>query len=697
MRKTRGWNFNFRKIVRFRMNGRSLRVKWMGLISAAILLSLIGSSAMNFGTMQASLAETFAKANATQVESATRELRMFAEQYEKAVEGMAGEIGRMSRRSGNSNQDIASMLQDVKAQDHSLLGAYFIPASTGQQLTTHEKGHSGDAREMLPYKLALQNKDTSWTDVRLDELSGKMTVSIVTPVLTGEDVYGVAGFDIDLNGIGLLRESNEKFGDNKLVIYDNQGLIISSFMQGLDGTNIDPNASGSIPGVPDALSEPADMKRNFGWVADVAAGQRSGIDMEWEDVRYKGEVSFVYSMNWSVVSFVDKQALTDSLFEFVATSLISLAIGLIIGALAAYIIATGLLKTINSLRMTIAKTAEGDLMSEFGYAKQDEIGELATSYNTMLGSMRALIRKVDISVQAVEETAGFVTTIASENATSGVEIARSADEIARGASHTSTEIEKSSEAVHVLSREIETLIGQSGDIKLVLAESSRDLKSGNSQVEQLEQSYTRLEQAFGKVSDIVNHLSRQSQSIASVAKAIFAITDQTNILSINASIEAARAGEHGRGFAVVAGEVRSLAVQAKQSAKSIHATISEMLSQTESLVSVVGDTNAMNETQRIAVSEVSRAMSSMNDSLGRMQSRLQGERGTIASIEAQKETVVASIQTILAVSEQTTASTQQIASTMDMQTESIGEVSEHASRLVELVAELKLTVSKFRT
>ncbi|MCR2806926.1 methyl-accepting chemotaxis protein [Paenibacillus soyae] len=696
MIKIREWKNVLRRGVRFRMNGRSLRVKWMALISAAVLLALLGSTAMNFGIMQASLGETFADGNAIQVESATREFRMFAEQYEKSAERMAGEIGRISQRAGYTDSDIASMLQEVKAQDQSLLGAFYISAATGQLLMTHETGHAGDAREMPLYKLAEQKKDTAWTDVRMDDISGKMTVSIVTPVLIGDEWRGVAGFDIDLNGIGLLRESNERFGDKKLIIYDNQGLIISSFMQGLDGTNIDPNASGKLPGVADALAEAADMKQSFGWVADVAAGERSGIDFKWDGVGYKGEVSFVYSMNWTVVSFMDKKTLTGSLFEFLGTSLIALAIGLVIGALAAYYIATGLLKTINSLRSTIAKTSEGDLVTEFRYDKQDEIGELASSYNAMLGSMRGLIRRVHASVEAVEETASGVEYVSGENAVSGKEVARSAEEIARGASHTSSEIEKSSEAVHALSRDIETLIGQSDEMKLVLADSSRDLEGGNSQVVRLEQSYVRLEQAFGQVSAMVDELSRQSQSISSVTKAIFEITQQTNLLSINASIEAARAGEHGKGFAVVANEVRSLADQAKLSAKRIQETINGMLAQTAELVAVVGATNAMNETQRTAVAEVSKAMGRMNDSLGRMQAHMQGELGTISGIEAQKEKVVASIQTILAVSEQTTASTQQIASTMDMQTESIAVVSQHAGRLVELVAELKDAVAQFR-
>lgn len=682
-----------RKITR--MNVRSLRIKWMALISAAVLIALVGSTAMLFITVRASLENTFSEGNAVQVESATRAVRMLTEQYEKSVEQLAGSIEMTTHYSDNPDEAIGYLLEQTKAKDPSLQGVYFIAAETGKLHRSPAIDSLHDARETPMYKLALQNKDTAWTDVREDELTGTMTISVMTPVMAGEQLYGVAGFDMDLNGIGALRESNEMFGRNKLVIYDSRGLIVSSFMRGMDGKNIDPNAD-SVSGAENVMEDKEQMKQAFGWVQEVADGKRGKIDFTWDGVQYNGEVSFLYSLNWSVVSFVDKEKLNEDLFEFVMTSLIALIIGLGIGALAAYYIATSLLKVINRLRTTIGRTAEGDLVAEFDYKKRDEIGELAGGYNAMLGSIRALIQRVHVSVGTVEETANGVKEISNDNVAAGMEVARSTEEIALGAANTSSEIEKSSEAVHQLSHEIGTLIAQSGEMELVLKDSSQHVQSGNDQVDHLGDSYTRLEQAFQQVSQMVDDLDKQSQSISSVTKAIFEITEQTNILSINASIEAARAGEHGRGFAVVANEVRSLAEQAKRSARNIQETLSVMQSQTRDLVTVVGDTNAVNQTQKQAVSQVSVAMRNMNDSLGKMQRHVQSELHTIKSIEQLKEAVVASIQSILAVSEQTTASTQEIASSVDLQTDSIKEVSEHANRLVELVSDLKDAVAKFK-
>ncbi|MDQ6421553.1 methyl-accepting chemotaxis protein [Paenibacillus sp. LHD-117] len=675
---------------------RSLRFKWTAFISAAVFVSLAGSTAMLFATVQASLQDTFSDGNAVQVESATREMRMLTERYEQALEQLAKGIEIAGRSSENEGQSLDLLLQSAQAKDPSLLGVFFISESGGELQRASASPERAEAGDNPLYESAKRNKETTWTDVRQDERTGKMALSVMTPVTLNGEWYGAVGFDIDLSGIGTLRESNEMFGDNKLVIYDNQGRIVSSFMRGMDGKNIDPRRSGHAAGVQDVMDNSNRMSDTFGWLQEIEEGKREGIDFRWNDVSYRGEVSFVYSMNWTVVSFAEKSALFGRMMEFLRTSAIAMALGLGIGALAAYYIATRVFGVVQKLRETIALTAEGNLVKEFDYRQNDEIGDLAKSYNAMLGSMRSLVRSVGENVTAVEQSASGVSDISNENAVSGLEVARSTEEIAAGASMTSVEVEKSSEAVSQLSRKIGILLGQSSEVERVLGESGAQVREGAAHAAKLETSYTRLEEAFRQVTTVVSGLHAYSETISSVTKAIADMTEQTNILSINASIEAARAGAHGKGFAVVADEVRRLADQSKRSAREIQATVSVVMSQTRELVAVVQETNAINETQKAAVSEVSGAMNVMTHSIGRMMRSVQDERETVAGIDQLKGVVVSSMEQISAVTEQTTASTQQIAASIEAQTDSVQQVSDHARRLVELVSELKGAVSAFK-
>jgi len=623
---------------------------------------------------------------------------MLTDQYESMSEHLAQLILYARQNAADPERTARELLEVTLARDSSLIGAFFISADDGKPLATAGVNFPEDARTSLIYKLAESNKETAWTNVRHDE-SGRMMVSVVTPIRQGansEHLLGAVGFDIDLKGIGALRQSNEKFDKNKLVIYDNQHRIVSSFLEGMEGRNLNPAASGQTAGVLDVVEEPAKMQKAFGWVEEIDAGKRSGIDFRWDGVRYSGQVSFVYSLDWTVVSFVDMSAYYGSLMDFFTTSVVALVIGLAIGAMAAYYLATWLFKIIQRLRSSIARTAEGDLSAEFQYGGADEIGDLARSYNSMLGSMRSLIQRVQDSSKAVEETAGVVKRITHESAASSVEVARATEEIAAGTVHTSMEVEKSSEAVHLLSEEIRTLIRQSGEIERLLTESGTQIHAGNRQMNQLELSNTELENAFAQVMAMAEELSDKSESISSVTKAISEISEQTNVLSINATIEAARAGEHGRGFAVVAGEVRKLADQVKQSARSIQLTIAEILDQTRQLADVIHHTNQVNLAQKQAVAQVGMAMNGLTGALLTIHQHIQDEVRTISGIETLRDAVVTSIQQISAVSEQTAAQTQEIASSAELQSDSMQEVSAFAERLVQTVAELNEAVSRFK-
>ncbi|MFT6901818.1 MAG: methyl-accepting chemotaxis protein [Colwellia sp.] len=101
------------------------------------------------------------------------------------------------------------------------------------------------------------------------------------------------------------------------------------------------------------------------------------------------------------------------------------------------------------------------------------------------------------------------------------------------------------------------------------------------------QSILDLEQQVKLTSQSISTLSQQAKSIETVLDIINAISEQTNLLALNAAIEAARAGEHGRGFAVVADEVRNLASRTKQSIEEIHGTISGLQAGSNEAVSVM--------------------------------------------------------------------------------------------------------------
>jgi len=218
------------------------------------------------------------------------------------------------------------------------------------------------------------------------------------------------------------------------------------------------------------------------------------------------------------------------------------------------------------------------------------------------------------------------------------------------------------------------------------ADSARDSvklsNAGQQQVDKSQQSIETLAQEVSSAGNIIAELNKHAQQINSILSTISGISEQTNLLALNAAIEAARAGEHGRGFAVVADEVRMLSSRTHESTKEIEEMISALGEATERAV------DSMNKGGELASQSVADAVEA-SDSLKQIAE-------AISAINDRATQIAAAAEEQASVTVEINRNTETIREVGDeMATESEA-ASNSAKRLLELSQRLNEDVLRFK-
>lgn len=247
----------------------------------------------------------------------------------------------------------------------------------------------------------------------------------------------------------------------------------------------------------------------------------------------------------------------------------SMVMIIILGALLIYFLRKIVITPIAQLSSVLKGIAEGegDLTQRIPQRKNDEISDLAASFNLFIERIQVIVRsiasvnsKLEVTGQQVFQTSNNIQTHAIEQqentlTTHGrlTRITETTEDIAKQAEHTSQNT----------------------------AAMSQVSSNSNQQVSKNVDNIQSLVDELKKSTNTVTELKQQSQEISRMLDVIRNIAEQTNLLALNASIEAARAGESGRGFSVVADEVRALAFKTHESTAEIETIISQLQSKVD--------------------------------------------------------------------------------------------------------------------
>ncbi|MDN5372014.1 MAG: methyl-accepting chemotaxis protein [Carnobacterium sp.] len=203
-------------------------------------------------------------------------------------------------------------------------------------------------------------------------------------------------------------------------------------------------------------------------------------------------------------------------------------------------------------------------------------------------------------------------------------------------------------------------------------------------------------ETMNKLGDSIHDVNEDIQNIEKIVKVIDGISDQTNLLALNAAIEAARAGEHGRGFAVVADEVRKLAEQVAVSIANITGFVEKIQTESEKFSESLqsGYTEVEEGTKQI--NKTGQTFNKINASVSTMVEGIKGISENLESIKVNSEIMNSSIEEIASVSEESAAGVEETSAASQEITSSMKEVAGNSEQLADLAEKLSNTVNEFK-
>jgi methyl-accepting chemotaxis protein len=237
---------------------------------------------------------------------------------------------------------------------------------------------------------------------------------------------------------------------------------------------------------------------------------------------------------------------------------------------------------------------EGDLTRRLPVTSQDEIGALAGYFNEFVIKIHLMFTEVADTVEQLEVSSSKLLGI-TQQAKEGTQRQLSSTGLL---STSMIDMTSKSKSVEDHSQNTSRATQQAAD----------RVKKGGEQVNSTANEIQKLSEGMVAMTNSVEQLRADSESIGMVVNVIREIAEQTNLLSLNAAIEAARAGEHGRGFAVVADEVRNLAQRTQQSTVQIGQIIDKIRKATLVTVSVVEDGQEATKSSSDAISATKKTL-----------------------------------------------------------------------------------------
>ncbi|WFC60596.1 methyl-accepting chemotaxis protein [Pseudomonas sp. REST10] len=470
-----------------------------------------------------------------------------------------------------------------------------------------------------------------------------------TPVRdTGGRVIAVlfVGFDYtDAQKLQMRNLTDFRIGSTgSLAILDEQGKWL-----------VAPAGAAAMSSLPAGLSER---------VANTGTG---GFWSDGQDEFYSVAMPFAGGP-WTVLASMPREEIQAVTWRVGTQLAIGSALTLLLAVIAVVLLLRRKLRPLGDLVQQAQALGAGDLGARMTQSSEDEIGELARSFNRMGEALATMVAGIRVAAQDVSSRSQALSTL-SRDAYQGID-------------QQSGEISSMAGAVEEFSATSQNIADNMRNTERLASENAQQTRIGRTSMDQASEALVQIAEALEQTSTVINGLGQRSQEIGGIVSVITAIADQTNLLALNAAIEAARAGEQGRGFAVVADEVRSLAGRTREATNEISTMIGSIQSETNSAIATMEQGRQLMQDGLERNAKVAAALAQISE-----QSEAAGEQFAAITTATSEQSSTANVLS---------SNLQSIAQANGEQREVVANLADTARELDRLAVQLRQEVERFR-